>query len=66
MITYEKMLAKVKRQYPKLDEEEQADMAHDWCAEAVYERETFGQEDTPCLENCDDAGTGEGCYHGRM
>ena len=23
-------------------------------------------DDTPCLQNCDDAGTGEGRWHGRM
>ncbi len=25
-----------------------------------------GTEDSPCLANCDDAGTGEGRWHGRM
>lgn len=36
-------------------------------AEAEYERETFGgPEDAPSVANCDDAGTGEGRFHGRM
>lgn len=30
------------------------------------EEEDEGIEDSPCLENCDDAGTGEGRYHGRI
>lgn len=47
------------------------DTLFDWYAEAAEDREIHGTpEDTPCLEsgrdNCDDAGTGEGQYHGRM
>ena len=50
--------------------EERAEAAQDlfgeWMAEYAHEREQM--EDTPCLENfhCDDAGTGEGRYHGRI
>lgn len=50
--------------------EERAEAAqelfHDWMADYAREREEI--EDTPCLENfnCDDAGTGEGRYHGRI
>lgn len=30
-------------------------------------REIYGEpEDTPTIANCDDGGTGEGRYHGRM
>ncbi len=43
----------------------------EWRAEAAHDREQFGEvEDTPCFENgrdnCNDWGTGEGQFHGRM
>jgi hypothetical protein len=43
----------------------------DWAAEAAHDREAFGDpDDTPYLEpgrdNCDDWGTGEGRFHGRV
>lgn len=35
--------------------------------EELEEEEEFeGIEDSPCLQNCDDWGTGEGAYHGRI
>lgn len=40
------------------------ELFQDWMAEAARERAEI--EDTPSLENCDDAGTGEGRYHGRI
>ena len=43
----------------------------DWARDRAEQAEVFGEpEDTPCLEdgrdNCDDWGTGEGRYHGRI
>ena len=47
------------------------ELMHQWQREAAEDREIFGEpEDTPCIEsgrdNCDDWGTGEGQYHGRI
>ena len=59
----------IRQQYPDLsgdefDEEVQA-LLHEW-----YSEEDTQQEDTPCIEagvhNCNDWGTGEGAYHGRI
>lgn len=47
---------------------ERADEIMDgWICEARREAAERGEpEDTPCVEHCDDWGTGEGRYHGRM
>ncbi|MBS1833483.1 MAG: hypothetical protein JST65_12240 [Acidobacteria bacterium] len=43
------------------------DIYNEWEADAAWERQEFGDhDDTPSLATCDDAGTGEGRYHGRM
>ena len=47
------------------------ELMQDWYEEEARDRELFGEpEDTPCLEagrdNCDDWGTGEGRFHGRV
>lgn len=43
------------------------DTLSDWAQEATEDRELRGiPYDTPSIANCDDAGTGEGQYHGRM
>ena len=68
MISFESTLAHVKRLHPDLDDEDARDLAHDWLAERARDLEQV--EDSPCLEagvdNCDDAGTGEGRWHGRV
>lgn len=69
---YRLALNEAKRQSPEASDEELDDevngIMQDWAAESAHDRESL--EDTPCLEdgrdNCDDHGTGEGCYHGRM
>jgi hypothetical protein len=44
-----------------------ADAVSDAEHDAACEREAFGcPEDSPCLASCNDWGTGEGQYHGRM
>lgn len=71
--------AKVAAEYPEDTPEQQAetveelieDEIHDENQNRAFERDTFGEpEDTPCLEsgrdNCDDWGTGEGRFHGRI
>ncbi|WP_394475074.1 hypothetical protein [Ralstonia mannitolilytica] len=48
-------------------QEEVQDILCDWAAEDAHEREINGEpEDTPCVAHCDDWGTGEGRYHGRI
>ena len=65
---YRIAISEVKRQYPdispeQLDEEVEL-LVDEWLSSADY------PEDSPCIEsgrdNCDDWGTGEGAYHGRM
>lgn len=52
---------------PDLLEKEIDAVLDDWRADVAHDREVFGEpEDTPCVENCDDWGTGEGAYHGRI
>lgn len=66
---------------PTISDADLADAVDDAIADAEFDdhadREELralgrlpGQEDSPCIENgvdnCDDAGTGEGRYHGRM
>lgn len=43
------------------------DLLDDWECEAAQERAERGiPEDSPTVANCDDWGTGEGRYHGRI
>ena len=70
-ISSERAIVEARRKYGDMDAADLADalseIIDDWNAEASYERETFGEpEDTPCIENCDDWGTGEGRFHGRI
>lgn len=67
--------AEVRRTCPDLDPDDFDDAVEDqlqeWEADAAEDREILGiPDDTPCLErgchNCDDYGTGEGQFHGRM
>ena len=69
--TYRRALAQVQRKFPDLEgddlDEAVDELLHDWAAEAAHDRELYGEpEDTPCLANCDDWGTGEGRFHGRI
>lgn len=53
----------------QLVEEWIEDELRDEAADAAADREFYGDPyDTPCLDgfHCDDAGTGEGRFHGRM
>jgi hypothetical protein len=68
-------LAEVKRKYPDLQGAELAEavdeLLHDWAAEDAHYRAAYGEpNDTPSLEegrdNCNDWGTGEGQFHGRI
>lgn len=43
-------------------DEEANHIVDDWYADATEEF----REDTPCVEHCDDWGTGEGRFHGRI
>jgi len=67
-----RIVAEVARQYPDDNQEEQAAIVEDWIddelqAEAEDHAEYLENiEDTPCLQSCDDWGTGEGQFHGRM
>lgn len=50
-------------------EEAARDMVEDWMHEAAIERaEGIGQQldELESIPNCDDAGTGEGRWHGRI
>ena len=48
-------------------EDELADEDYEAARDLAEHREMFGYpEDTPCLQSCDDCGTGEGQFHGRM
>lgn len=52
---------------PDLLEEEIDQLLDDWRVESAQDRDLYGEpEDTPTVENCDDWGTGEGRYHGRI
>lgn len=67
--TYRLALKEAQRQNPDLsgaDLDEAVDeVLLDWAAEAAHDREVYGEpDDTPCLESCDQWGTGEGRYHG--
>lgn len=44
-----------------------ADVLADWAADAALDRELYGEPDeTESVAHCDDYGTGEGRFHGRM
>lgn len=69
---YRLAFEEARRRYPdasvkELDDEVN-DIMSEWAAESAHDRESL--EDTPCLEdgrdNCNDWGTGEGQFHGRM
>lgn len=48
-------------------QDEVQDILYDWAAEAAHDRELNGEPyDTPSVAHCDDWGSGEGRYHGRM
>lgn len=71
--TYRLALAEVQRKYPEIsgsDLDEAVDeLIQDWAAEDAHDREVYGDpEDTFSLEghHCDDWGTGEGRFHGRI
>ena len=43
------------------------EVLEEWAEEAARDREQFGEPyETEVVESCDDAGTGEGRYHGRI
>ena len=42
------------------------DLLNDWAFEDARERAEQGYDDCPQLETCDDAGTGEGRWMGRV
>ena len=72
---YRLALREAQRCYPGQPAEELDDEVNDilsnWEAESASDREMFGEpEDSPCLEggrdNCDNYGTGEGQFHGRI
>lgn len=67
---YARMLAQAKKSHPDWDDDDLADLATDWCHEEAQFRAENPIEDSPCLEdgrdNCDDHGTGEGRWHGRI
>lgn len=64
-------LKEARRRFPgasvdDLDEEVDSILI-EWAEDAANERELFGSpEDARCLDSCDDAGTGEGQFHGRI
>ena len=67
--------AEVRRTSPNLDAEDfdeaVQELLQEWEADAADERELHGLPiDTPCIEsgrdNCNDHGTGEGQFHGRI
>lgn len=44
-----------------------ADILSDWAADAALRRELYGEpEETESIAHCDDYGTGEGRFHGRI
>lgn len=61
----------VRREHPDYTTEETIeavrDLLYTWQLEAAHEPQ---RDDSPCIEpgrdNCDDWGTGEGQYHGRI
>jgi hypothetical protein len=64
-------LREAQRRYPDSSpedlEDEVSDILVDWEVEAAQDRELRGiPEDTSTACNCDDWGTGEGAYHGRI
>lgn len=66
-----KMVLKAKAMYPDFDDEEIEEVCQEWMEQRAQDREIDGYpEDTYCLEdgrdNCNDWGTGEGQFHGRI
>jgi hypothetical protein len=63
----ERALIMARRSYPHKSAEEVQEIADEWVLDACDDEPP---EDSPCLENgrdnCDDWGTGEGRYHGRV
>lgn len=48
-------------------QDEVQDILHEWVREDAHDRQMMGElPDTPSIAHCDDWGTGEGRYHGRM
>lgn len=73
--TYRLATAHIQRKHPELtgaDLDEAVDeLVQDWLAESARDRELFGDpDDTFSLQdgvhNCNDWGTGEGQFHGRI
>lgn len=71
----QRIIREVREWYPDYSDDEVIELVHDWVAEEEAERELqlaerrtlYGYpEDTLCVANCDDWGTGEGRYHGRI
>jgi len=68
--------AEARRRFPEISDEDQlldavADILQEWREDCAADRNPYGDpEDTPCFENgrdnCDDWGTGEGRFHGRV
>ena len=42
------------------------DILEEWKREQAYEAAENGYDDCPTAANCDDSGTGEGRFHGRI
>ena len=68
---YRQAREQVLRRSPNIDpdllEEEIDAVLEDWAGDVAHDLSVFGEpEDTPSVENCDDWGTGEGQYHGRI
>ncbi len=49
MIPFEKIVERIKKQYPDMDDEEVNDLAYQWAQELAEEAEQ--REDTPCLDD---------------
>lgn len=68
---YAQARADALRKYPDLEGEdleyEIRDILSDWYQQEAEDRRTFGgQEESESVANCDDYGTGEGQFHGRI
>lgn len=64
-------LVEAQRRFPGVPVAELGDAVQDivceWAGDAAEQRAQFGEpEDTQSVVHCDDWGTGEGRYHGRM
>ena len=68
---YAEAKAEVLRKYPDIQpdelEDEIQEVLAEWAAsDAEYYREGRGPEELDSVANCDDWGTGEGRFHGRI